>query len=263
MLSPSSFSALAGGGFLLLLLTTAFNYLEANNHLPHSQCHNQFDIDYGTLDNFTDHMCLFCLDTMISRNSPAWRNSNIVNQDWHINITARGNLIFTHFNTSREQAFRLSYRDLQEAVKRKGEAGHFVLKQFVSTFYMDTFLDCCQDAHDCCRRMTANPSPSSPGHPHCPTYWDGWSCWEAAPPGTDSQTCPDMTEYLLGYLPPRFERNDAFNHCDGNGHWHTRWNTYYWRHMGHADYSHCSSLKVHHQSLLKKRTPSTAAVDKL
>lgn len=220
-----------------------------------SQCSNQFGIDYHTQDNFTDHMCLYCLDTMIFGNSPVWKNWALANH-WRIDILHKGNLIID----DRGVGHRLSYRELKEALIKKANNSHFLLKEFSSHFYLvkchctlkygltfsvccfqDTFLDCCQDASDCYGRMIEN-SHTEPGH--CPTHWDGWNCWESAPPGKELVTCPDMTEYLLGYLPPRYARNSAINQCDTNGKWHLRWNKYYNKWMGHADYSQCSRLKI-------------------
>ena len=93
-------------------------------------CRNQIDIDYGTLDNFTNHMCLYCLDTIISKDSPALKDPETVNK-WLIDIPNKGNLIHTiHGN------YRLSLLELENAIKTKTISHHFVLKEFSSQFYI-------------------------------------------------------------------------------------------------------------------------------
>ncbi|XP_046397289.1 calcitonin gene-related peptide type 1 receptor-like isoform X2 [Ischnura elegans] len=74
---------------------------------------------------------------------------------------------------------------------------------------------CCRDAVECCTRMSSNNESTASGW--CPRTWDGWRCWDDAPPNTVQQTpCPAFIR--IGNKPPPcalFARKS----CSWDGRW--------------------------------------------
>ena len=64
---------------------------------------------------------------------------------------------------------------------------------------------CCSSAHECCSRQLSAPSS---GNGTCRRTWDGWGCWDDAPPDTSMYlSCPSFilfsiptSKILLYYL---------------------------------------------------------------
>ena len=64
-------------------------------------------------------------------------------------------------------------------------------EQVCSTLSRDQcrqWISCCQAADACCNRQRSFPVGSNSS---CPMIWDGWSCFDNAPPSsTNYQNCP-------------------------------------------------------------------------
>ena len=89
-------------------------------------------------------------------------------------------------------------------------------------------MKCCSDANKCCQKMQKTKKLSGT----CPMKWDGWTCWDPVDSNSDSyQTCPDMSLFLMGELPPSCVRSNAKKVCESNGQW-----------LEHTDYTSCSII---------------------
>ncbi|KAF4531114.1 hypothetical protein B566_EDAN011139 [Ephemera danica] len=104
----------------------------------------------------------------------------------------------------------------------------------VSTFRTEAARNnwraCCDQARDCCRNMLADNSTTAAGW--CPRTWDGWLCWQDAPPHTSqSAACPAFI--ALGSEPPSCMF--ASKKCESAGRWFLGENGNEW-----TNYSTCS-----------------------
>ncbi len=58
---------------------------------------------------------------------------------------------------------------------------------------------CCSEAAHCCAEQLALANVTVPAN-HCPRTWDGWDCWDSAPPNTlVYHDCPAFGEKFLSY----------------------------------------------------------------
>lgn len=62
-------------------------------------------------------------------------------------------------------------------------------ESFVNEVYFKRWVDCCEDALQCCQKM--QQSVQEVGSGLCPALWDGWTCFSSAPAGTTVEyPCP-------------------------------------------------------------------------
>lgn len=94
-------------------------------------------------------------------------------------------------------------------------------------------MKCCADARKCCAKMQIAEEVKG----QCPMTWDGWNCWDSSPPGNAEDYCPDMSLYLLEYLPPTCVRETVTKKCQRNGRWEEVWNPFYKQMTGQTSYS--------------------------
>ena len=92
-------------------------------------CNNAFKMEFNDLDNFTNHMCLYCFDTMIGGSEP-WNNHLDILR-WNLKVT-NGNRIQTSNNTIIE----LDYHHLKSLYNANLHEDDILLKQFSSKFYL-------------------------------------------------------------------------------------------------------------------------------
>ncbi|XP_054162186.1 corticotropin-releasing factor receptor 1-like [Oppia nitens] len=189
--------------------------------------HTNEDINFKSLDNFTDAMCARCYWYMAGV-PDAWRNDTIVNLEmrpiWWPNTVRMCfvNIEKRHANCDYEFNYTKIVNDLDHNIDT-----NIFLRQFRSKFYMNLFLDCCSDARICCRKQLAIAAREAVTRPHlkrCPAKWDGWMCWDSAAPDTvQRQTCPGMSHAVLGYTPTDCSKEKAVKHCLSNGTWAVKW----------------------------------------
>lgn len=194
-------------------------------------CNNAFKMEFNDLDNFTNHMCLYCFDTMTGGSEP-WNNHLDILR-WNLKVT-NGNRIQTSNNTIIE----LDYHHLKSLYNANLHEDDILLKQFSSKFYLDTFINCCDDARRCCEDMNKHEDAKG----NCPMLWDGWTCWRSSPPGIAQQTCTDMTQFPFGYQPAECLRSKMTFQCNNDGTWHEIMNPYYGRWMPRTDHKQCTYL---------------------
>lgn len=126
-----------------LLLLTFLAVLGTSSVLALS-CSNKFEFDYGSLTNFTDHMCAYCLDTMLrghGKTYPEWQSAT-PNDNWRLNLTGGplwGNQIRDH--KTYDVIYTVYYEQLKAAVENNKTEEDMVLKEFSSDFYIVSLLD--------------------------------------------------------------------------------------------------------------------------
>nr|XP_008201678.1 PREDICTED: G-protein coupled receptor seb-2 [Tribolium castaneum] len=90
---------------------------------------------------------------------------------------------------------------------RNSTSRSYIRKSFKTDHFFQMWVDCCEEAVDCCDNfMTSANTQPTPEHP-CPAIWDGWSCWGPAKANTvekmkcstqaystDSDVCELMSE---------------------------------------------------------------------
>ncbi|UXI19519.1 flap endonuclease 1 [Sarcoptes scabiei] len=179
----------------------------------------------NSIKNFTNVMCSYCLYTIhFSKASFVWKRLS----NWRFNI---------HQATIRiqyDQNTIVFYKIDFDRLKRKNLHNNPILQEFSNEFYMNQFLECCQNAHDCCdgmlKRSANNPNTNS-NDPKCPMMWDGWSCWNETDIDSESENiCPGISLLTLGDV-PKCLRSSSVKQCYTDGKW-----------SNHTDYMPCTRV---------------------
>lgn len=209
-------------------------------------CHNNLNINFATLDRFTDNMCAQCLWFMAGSEAP-WLNPLAVTQ-WQVkyNYSHSVNVMLCTPNCT-----SFHYDQLKN-LKPEEYASDLIVSQLTSTKYLDILLDCCDNARECCMQSELQVHTEPRGH--CPSKWDGFMCWQSASPSSvNYQSCPKMTYAPLGVKPTPCRNEQAIKHCLANGTWSRIWksettlNTTRLYQEEYTDYMKCSTPGATHQ----------------
>ncbi|XP_055712020.1 calcitonin gene-related peptide type 1 receptor-like isoform X2 [Phlebotomus papatasi] len=96
---------------------------------------------------------------------------------------------------------------------------YLVRESFVNEVYFERWVDCCEDALQCCQKM--QQSEQEDGSDLCPALWDGWTCFSSAPAGTTVEyPCPIYAYSGQGPKCTHFSQKQCFN----NGTWSVQTN---------------------------------------
>ncbi|XP_046920557.2 corticotropin-releasing factor receptor 2 isoform X1 [Dermatophagoides farinae] len=223
---------------------------------PKSYCHSPANILFDNIDEFTNAMCTYCLYTMYTKTANfVWRDGYKFDRLKFIDHSHTTNVLVIMENSSYAYYYEIDLKHLQQQRLNGLFREDPILQDFSNEYYMDKFLKCCQDSHDCCEQMinrsvdNDDDNDNNDDH-HCPMIWDGWTCWMSAEPDSMSKTkCPDMSLMAFHYDDdddneiPLAIRSNAVKKCQSNGTW-----------IQHTDYRDCSILaKDVRQSVVKTR----------
>ncbi|XP_059618563.1 corticotropin-releasing factor receptor 2-like isoform X2 [Phlebotomus argentipes] len=97
-----------------------------------------------------------------------------------------------------------------------------VQKSFVSDTYFLRWLQCCEDALQCCRETSGENAEGNLGQ--CPAVWDGWTCYSSVAAGTVvEKPCPTYAYSGSGPQCTHYSRKECFS--DGTWNVNTNYST--------------------------------------
>ncbi|XP_055680904.1 corticotropin-releasing factor receptor 2-like isoform X2 [Lutzomyia longipalpis] len=109
------------------------------------------------------------------------------------------------------QVFHHNNTRIQELVK----------ETFISEAHFDRWLECCEEAAQCCREIGQESVEEKNNEEHCPALWDGWTCYDAVPAGSIvEKSCPIYAYSGQGPQCTHFSQKECFT----NGTWSVQTN---------------------------------------
>lgn len=100
-----------------------------------------------------------------------------------------------------------------------------VEKSFGSNRTLSRWIECTNEAEECCSEVMDDDDVDVAVENHCPSVWDGWSCFHSTPAGQNYKL--PCTRFAYGNEPPRCNHY-SYKQCFENGTWNQ-----------HTDYSTC------------------------